>query len=163
MSWNGRELGGIQETAAADAIHCQKVSELRGAETQADVAAGCAEGAVGGVDIAEQLARRPRPERVVMFATRLVLSPNSALGRSGDELHALNRAGWELRGEDLALLIADWLPSITKLTCAWSPRDERSRFRRPLRRRCCRRSPGSAAAGSIAGSFIIRAVRSAST
>src|ERR1039458_1653266 len=91
----------------------------------------------------------PRPERVVMFATRLVLSPNSAwggrggtlvrvdfsehppraeagarrdvchqaglvaelgLGRSGDDLHALDGAGRKLSGEYLALLVADGLP-----------------------------------------------------
>ena len=106
----GGELGRIQKAAAAHAIDRQKVADFRAAEAERRRCRRRCRRIRSWRRHCRKRCRAPRPERVVICATRLVLSPNSASRRSGDDLHALNRAGGKLGGEDLALLIADGLP-----------------------------------------------------
>src|SRR5260370_1922231 len=63
----------------------------------------------------------PRPERVFALTTRLVLSPYSAAGEPDMiSMDWIAFSGIEVEKTLLRWSDIGW-PSITKLTCAWSP------------------------------------------
>src|ERR1035437_63732 len=105
--WN--ELRRIEKTSAANAVDGQKIADLRVAETEPEASAHSAEGAVAGIDIAEHLAGAEAGARGDLRHQAGFIAKLGA-GRSGDQLHALNGAGGQRGGENLALLIADELP-----------------------------------------------------
>src|ERR1017187_1165707 len=105
----GPELGSVQKTAAAHAIDGQKVADSCGAIAQAETSSSGAERTIVRVDVSEH------PPRAEAGARRDVchqagLVAEFGLWRPGDDFHALDGAGGKLRGEHLALLVADGLP-----------------------------------------------------
>ena len=86
------ELRRIEKTSAANAVNREEVAELRVAESQAEVSSRGAEGAVARVDIAEHFARAQAGARGHLRHQAGLIAKLRA-GRSGDQLHALNRAG----------------------------------------------------------------------
>ncbi len=109
MSWNGVNSGRVQEPAAADAVEGQEVAELSRCRSPSRPC--------------RRWCRKTRSPRSTLPKTppgpeagaggdlrhQAGLVAEFGIRRSGDDFHALDGAGRKLRGEDLALLIADGL------------------------------------------------------
>ena len=102
------ELGGVQETVAAVAVGGQEVAHLGIAESNSHAAGDGGERAVGDIRVAEQASGAQGGARGHV-GHQAGFIPELRPGRSGGQFHALDGAGGKLRGEDLALLIADGL------------------------------------------------------
>src|SRR5258708_29177411 len=101
-----RQLWRIQKPPAPDAVDRKEVSKLSVAEAQPDAAACGAERTVVSVDVPKDSARAQARARGDLRDEAGLVTKFDVRSSRGD-FHALDGAGWKLRGEHLALLIAD--------------------------------------------------------
>src|ERR1700676_2390213 len=102
------ELRSVQEPSASYAIDIKEISKFLISKAECNVAADAAERSVGGVDISKESSRsKSRPSGDLSNQAGLIAKFGAWCARSG--LHALDGANRNLGGEQLALLIADWL------------------------------------------------------
>src|SRR6266567_3818672 len=105
---NRQALRRIQKMSRSNAAQSYEVSVLRSTEAQGNIPSAGSERAPLGVDIAERLghAQRGAAGGVHNQAGFVAIL---RIRRSGDQFHALQGDGGNLRGEELALLVADGL------------------------------------------------------
>src|SRR5581483_2764058 len=103
----GRKLRSVQKASGPDSIDRDEIPELRAAHAEGDVLAPGSKRSPDGFQSAERALPQAGLCGGVHHQTRLVAVLR--LGSAGNDLHALNRVGGELRGKYLTLLIADVL------------------------------------------------------
>src|SRR5581483_2445876 len=102
------ELGSIQKSAGIQSVQGDKVSPLLAAVREIGIQIRAAEGAIGGSHIAVRSGHsQPGARGDIDNQTGFV--PILGGWGAGNDLHGLHRIQWKLVGEDLALLVGDWL------------------------------------------------------
>src|ERR1022692_4581765 len=94
----GSELRGVQKAPGSEAVDGNEVSKLRGAIPESDTSTGRAKRAVGSIDVAKNSpGAQPRPSSDLRDQAAFVAE--FGVRRTRGNLHALDGAGGQLRGE----------------------------------------------------------------
>src|SRR5258708_1413263 len=105
---NRQALRRIQKMSRSNAAQSYEVSVLRSTDAECNIPSAGSERAPLGVDIAERLGHaQPGPAGGIHNQAGLIAILR--IRRSRNQFHALKGDGGNLRGEELALLVADGL------------------------------------------------------